>query len=947
MKTPSFHKKCAICLFLLFLLYYPCSASHVVGGNLEMVAVKGKMFEYKFALNLYFDEINQDVGGAPDADARIYVYKKADNKRVDGFYVSYVKKQAVVYTNQLCATRRQIKTTLYRYEKIIILDPLVYNDPDGYYITWQYCCRNGDIDNIKNPGTSGQTFYLEFPALTQNGRVVINSSPIFDLVDGEFICVNEPFQFAFDARDDDGDELRYSIVTPYDRFDSNIGTNVNSGLTVAWLPGYSPNQSIPGNPPLSISKTTGELTVTASRTGLFVFSVEVEEFRNGKKIGLVRRDYQLFVIDCPPQTPPDPTILVDGQNTGLIEFCQGKKAELKAATNPNWEYQWKKDGKNVIGATGPTLLVGETGNYQLVTSLKAQCSRSRRSRDVQVNVLTSQFKLKRGAQPYICGPTGSVKIEAPTSDGQVTEWFYNGIKTAEAVNTINAQKPGKYWSVTHDYIQGCSSRSDTLTILYAPLPVVSFAQQSSAITICSGDSAVLSATQQPNYAYRWYLNTVPIDGITTARIKAAKAGSYVVEVTDTTGCQSTVALLVAVSDRVTVTLDSVLTFCSLDDAKPVQLVGQPAGGIYAGPGVNGSTFDPKKAGVGRHELTYSIHTGLLCQQGTAQRRVAVSNVSVLIKPERDITEMCADDSLLLSSVPLSGLAQYRYNWLVDDRPLSTTSQYIARKTGHYTLQITDAAGCRSESRPFALTVVPSISVSLDSIPDYCGYDHAPVMLRGYPAGGIFTGTGVHEGVFNPNEAGLGTHTVTYEVKSPFACQNGRAIRSTTIRQVQAIDLGADREINRGTSVRLTGARNSDYHYKWTPITGLDDPTAPTPEASPDNTISYRVVVSDDHGCQAQDSVRIIVHEPIWIPDSFSPNGDGINDKWELKGINNYPEAEVTVFNRWGEAIFYSRGYGEAFDGQYQGNTLPVGVYTYQIRPSLTREPLLGTIAILH
>jgi gliding motility-associated-like protein len=75
-----------------------------------------------------------------------------------------------------------------------------------------------------------------------------------------------------------------------------------------------------------------------------------------------------------------------------------------------------------------------------------------------------------------------------------------------------------------------------------------------------------------------------------------------------------------------------------------------------------------------------------------------------------------------------------------------------------------------------------------------------------------------------------------------------------------------------------------------------------------------------------------VFEKIWIPDVFTPNGDGFNDTWELTNITAYPNAEVRVFNRWGEIAYYSYGSYGGFDGTYNGNVLPMGSYTYHIIP---------------
>ncbi|MBC8151889.1 MAG: gliding motility-associated C-terminal domain-containing protein, partial [Bacteroidetes bacterium] len=122
----------------------------------------------------------------------------------------------------------------------------------------------------------------------------------------------------FSAKDPDGDSLTYSLVTPYNGFSTSDVPSPGSPnpITgrgtfypgpypdVSWASGYAANVAIPGSQPLRIDPRTGRLSVTANRVGLFVFSVLVEERRNGRVIGRVRRDFQLQVIDCPANTPP-------------------------------------------------------------------------------------------------------------------------------------------------------------------------------------------------------------------------------------------------------------------------------------------------------------------------------------------------------------------------------------------------------------------------------------------------------------------------------------------------------------------------------------------------------------------------------------------------------------------------------------------------------------------
>jgi len=85
---------------------------------------------------------------------------------------------------------------------------------------------------------------------------------------------------------------------------------------------------------------------------------------------------------------------------------------------------------------------------------------------------------------------------------------------------------------------------------------------------------------------------------------------------------------------------------------------------------------------------------------------------------------------------------------------------------------------------------------------------------------------------------------------------------------------------------------------------------------------------------------------IAIPNVFSPNGDGINDSWRIKYLDNFPNAIVDVYNRYGQLVFHSIGYSKNWDGKYNGKDVPVGTYYYLIVTAPSTEPLSGSISIL-
>jgi gliding motility-associated-like protein len=117
---------------------------------------------------------------------------------------------------------------------------------------------------------------------------------------------------------------------------------------------------------------------------------------------------------------------------------------------------------------------------------------------------------------------------------------------------------------------------------------------------------------------------------------------------------------------------------------------------------------------------------------------------------------------------------------------------------------------------------------------------------------------------------------------------------------------------------------------WTPATGLNNPSSLTPIASPEESITYTLHVSSANCGIATSSVFVKVYKKIVIPNTFSPNGDGINDTWNIDALSDYPDVSVMVFDRYGKRIFVSLGYGKPWNGTYNGSLLPGGAYYYII-----------------
>lgn len=192
---------------------------------------------------------------------------------------------------------------------------------------------------------------------------------------------------------------------------------------------------------------------------------------------------------------------------------------------------------------------------------------------------------------------------------------------------------------------------------------------------------------------------------------------------------------------------------------------------------------------------------------------------------------------------------------------------------------------------------------------------------------------------------LSTTTVYFVSYFDGSCESERVAVRAIIYELPEVYAGDNVSVVRGYQVQLQGS-GQGIHYSWSPADGLDNAAIPNPIALVDKTTTYTVTVTDEKGCSATDKVTITIIEGVFIPNAFSPNGDGLNDAWEIIRISDYPNCRVEVYDRWGSTIFISSGYKIPWNGTFKGNLLPTGSYTYVIRLGDGGKAIRGSVAIL-
>lgn len=161
-----------------------------------------------------------------------------------------------------------------------------------------------------------------------------------------------------------------------------------------------------------------------------------------------------------------------------------------------------------------------------------------------------------------------------------------------------------------------------------------------------------------------------------------------------------------------------------------------------------------------------------------------------------------------------------------------------------------------------------------------------------------------------------------------------------------IELTQDTVIDVGDEAQLTAA--GGVKYLWAYNESLSDSTIFNPIAKPTQTTTYYLTVEDGKLCQNKDSVIVTVefNYKFKIANLFTPNGDGYNDFWMIKNLENYPNNEVYIHNRNGQEVFHTKAYQNNWDGSTNGNKLPDGAYFYTLKFSDNDKLFRGSITIL-
>ncbi len=273
-------------------------------------------------------------------------------------------------------------------------------------------------------------------------------------------------------------------------------------------------------------------------------------------------------------------------------------------------------------------------------------------------------------------------------------------------------------------------------------------------------------------------------------------------------------------------------------------------------------------------------------------------------------------------------------------------------TQNYSINIRAYNGSCVKDSVLPVVIHAAPKIQFDPLPNICE-EATPIILNQannitvLSGNGVYSGNGIMVGnMFSPNIAGSGNNLITYTFTGTNGCIDS-AIRSILVYPTPIVELGPDKTVLEGDAITIMPTTsNTILTYTWSPSTYLNDVHSNAPVSKPLEDILYHVEVVSLDGCKNVDNILIKVAKDFTVPNTFTPNGDGVNDKWTISNMSTYPNYRAQVFNRYGQIIFDSKNSTGDWDGSYNGSQVPSGTYYYIIDLDGARPTKKGYVTII-
>ena len=673
-----------------------------------------------------------------------------------------------------------------------------------------------------------------------------------------------------------------------------LNTLVSNYTGISWFPGNGLSSPNAVNPLASPNDTTRYI-VTAT---------------NG---GCIAKDTVNIYIK------PKPLVTLNN-DTG---FCKGFTYSLNATGGGS--YQWSPaTWLSGNGISNPTATPDTTTQYYVTVTGANGCATVD---SVKLTVYKIPTVSTRPDTSFCKG--GGTVLNTLVSNYTGISWFPgNGLSSPNAVNPLASPNDTTRYIVTATN-GGCIAK-DTVNIYIKPKPLVTLNNDTG---FCKGFTYSLNATG--GGSYQWSPATwLSGNGISNPTATPDTTTQYYVTVTGANGCATIDSVKLTVYPKPFVQTIKDTSVCL--GTPRVLTTGATPGVTYLwSPGrwLSDSTVASPVANPAVYtQYVVTVNSANKC---TAKDTVNLTPVALPVISKSPNDTMCKGATVNLFAgggvsyqwLPVTGLSNPGiYN------PVSSTDTSIT-----YYVQVSGSSGCTAKDS-VRVTVRPPLRPATVNPPltSICGTD--TLLLTA--SGGDFYKWIAGSNIFSPDSAAtyvLPAGSQVYKVKITDTVCRITTILSSTVN----VNAGPVVAINKSNDIdcKYPNAQlqaGGGLIYQWVPADGLSNPNVRNPVASPVATTVYSVKVMDSSGCTTTKSIIVGVNygnnkHTYDVPDAFTPNKDGKNDCYSLRSWGNVPKLELSIFNRWGERVFFTNNTTDCWDGTYKGVAQSTAAFVYVIK----------------
>ena len=598
-----------------------------------------------------------------------------------------------------------------------------------------------------------------------------------------------------------------------------------------------------------------------------------------------------------------------------IEICPNDEVILVidglqgGGSSPTYEWFLNSATTNVTTDTYNSSSLTDSDQIYVVVSNLSSCANQPTATSNSIEItetspVTPEVSMTISDNPSCENDVVTFNVSNPVNSGASPqyEWFVNGTGSGETGTTYQSSvlNNGDNIFVQMTVAESCVTenpvQSNTESLIINEPLVPSVEIEADQTTICSGESITFSISTQSNQGtgptYQWFINDNPVSaGVELIRSGFSDGDKVTLELSVAENCVTNEKV---VSNEIEVSV--------VEPVNPVVVINEVEEGICEDEMLSLSTSLLNGSSV---DYEWAIDNDI---QSTTSDNIVLSNLEdgSIIKVKVTSTLSCDNGA--------SDEAIYTVSIITTPTPLlSPVNDTVVCESPGLTLELSSTEGGTIEWMKDNSSIAASSTVLNLTTANESGEYQAGVSIGDCPR--------------------VLSNSVLVTINS---------LPVLDVPSVVSVDKGATVEINASTSI---GA------VLWSPSTMLSsvDDITPTFLGSEEAGEFIYTILVENGTCSATGQLVISVFEELDIPTSFTPNGDGTNEVWNIPGSNKYPNSSLRIFNRWGQEVYSQlNGYNEPWSGELNGKLLPVGTYYYILDLGAPNDPrsLNGTVTIV-